>query len=411
MEYRDEVYFESVPEAEPPFPADELAGRLARIRAAMAEAGIDTLVLSAPESMYYATGYQCEWYQAQSPREWPAGSCVAVRADDGRAILFDTEREAVLGRVFAQVDDRRFFPRTSLRDGAAFVADELAALGWLDGTVGLELWSYRPNRPLSERLQGLLEERGGRVVDGTDVLRGVRWLKTPWERAVLREAARIADAGLAAAEAAIAPGVTELEVWGEVMAALGRAGGENPAITLPVLSGTKTNALHALSTRRRMQAGEIVTVDVAGVHRRYHVNAARTFSLGEPPADVADVAARAAASIDVVRGLLRPGLPVRELNEAVRAYYEDVGLWTSRGWVGGYEMGIAFAPDWVGSFVWDPLAERNADRAFEPGACVNCETQVFLPRQVGQFFAIDSLIFDDATAEVMSARPAGLAVL
>ena len=43
-------------------------------------------------------------------------------------------------------------------------------------------------------------------------------------------------------------------------------------------------------------------IDLSGVRHRYHVNLARMFHLGEPEPDVADVAARAAASIDVVQG-------------------------------------------------------------------------------------------------------------
>ena len=42
-----------------------------------------------------------------------------------------------------------------------------------------------------------------------------------------------------AARDALAPGVTELEVYGEMVAALAKAGGENTAITQPVLFGTR----------------------------------------------------------------------------------------------------------------------------------------------------------------------------
>jgi len=141
------------------------------------------------------------------------------------------------------------------------------------------------------------------------------------------------------------------------------------------------------------------------------VNLARMFHCGEPEADVADVAARAAASIDVVKGLLRPGLPVRELSEALVAYYQSEGLWESRGWIGGYEMGIAFYGDWVGNVVFDPLAELHADKVLEPGTAVNCETQIFLPRHVGQFFSIDTLLFDDDEAVIASELPATLTVI
>jgi Xaa-Pro dipeptidase len=67
MDYRDDVYFNSQPENEAPFSAEEFAGRLDRLRQRMSESNIDMLYLMAPESMYYLSGYQAEWYQAQSP--------------------------------------------------------------------------------------------------------------------------------------------------------------------------------------------------------------------------------------------------------------------------------------------------------------------------------------------------------
>ena len=398
MDYRDEVYFEAQPEREAPFSEEEFAGRLTRIREAMARAGIDCLFLSSPESMYYVSGYVCMWYHTESPIEWSATNGIAVHVDHDRFIHFETEREAVLTRTFTVSKDTRYFPKSSYRDGTAFIASELKAEGWLSGSVGLEMYAMRPNRAVSDRFQAAFEAEGARVVDGSRILREVRWVKTPAEMACLRESCRIAAAGLERAREVLAPGVTELEVQGEVICAMAKAGGELQSMMLPVLSGKKSNAAHAIATRRRIRAGETVTIDVAGVCKRYHMNCARTFSLGEPAPDVKDVADRSVAVMDVVRDCLRPNLPVRELNEKVKAHYEAEGLWTSRGWIGGYEMGIGFLSDWVGNFVYDPLSEKNADRVFEPGTAVNHEIQIFLPRHTGQFFMIESLLFEDDRA-------------
>ena len=87
------------------------------------------------------------------------------------------------------------------------------------------------------------------------------------------------------------------------------------------------------------------------------------------------------------------------------------GLWERRGWVGGYEMGIAFPPDWVGNFVYDPLSEINADRCFEPGTAVNYENQFFLPRHVGQYFTIDSFLFTKDAARGLSEMPFDLMII
>lgn len=412
MDYRDQVYFQAQPEREQPFSDEEFAQRLARARQAMDEAGIACLFLTSPESLYWLSGYLCMWYHTESPLEWAATNGIAIHRDHDRFIHFESEREAVLTRTSSVSKDVRYFPKASYRDGVAFVAAELAAEGWLGGKLGLEMHAMRPNRAVSQRFQAAFEAKGAHVVDGSAIVRELRWKKSPAEMACLREGARIACAGLARAGEVLRPGVSELEAQGEIACALARAGGEPQAMMMPVLSGAKSNAAHAVATRRRMKAGETVTVDLAGVHKRYHVNAARTFSLGAPAPDVADVARRAAAAMEVVRECLRPGLPVAELNRKVKAYYESEGLWQSRGWIGGYEMGIAFYSDWVGNLVYDPLAEKNAERIFDAGTAVNHEIQIFLPRHTGQFFMIESLLFEDDAAHLATdAIPYGLIVV
>jgi len=411
MSNRDDVLKNCRPESEAPFPRREYRRRLERIRARMANEGIDLLFVTAPESMNYVSGYQCEWYQAQSPKQWPASSGIAIHVNHDRFIHFDTEREAVLTRTCSVAEDVRIFPPTSMRDGISFIVAELKAEGWLPGTVGLEFWSYRPNRVLSHRFEDAFTAGGAKVVDGTDILRDVRWVKSPLEMECIEEAGRIADIGLRAAREALRPGVSELEIYGVAVAAMTKAGGENPGIAMPVLSGQKTNSPHALASRKVIQAGDLVLVDVCGVFKRYHANAARSYSMGEPAQDVAEIARRSAGSIDLLKSILRPNLPVAELNKTMMDYYVDQGLWQDRGWIGGYEMGIAFPPDWVGAFVFDPLSDINRERLFEPGTAVNYENQFFMPRREGMFFMIETLVFKETEAAVLSREPNGLTVI
>ena len=411
MSNKDDTFRNCTPDLELAFPKEEYRARLGRIRERMARDKIDLLFLTAPESLNYVSGYQCEWYQAQSPKQWPATSGIAVHVDRDTFIQFDTEREQVLIRYCTVAEDTRIFPPASMRDGIAFIVSELAAERWLPGRVGLELWSYRPNRPISERFEAAFRGAGCDVVDGSDVLREVRWVKSPAELACMEEAARIADLGLRAAQDALEPGVMELEVYGAMVHAMAAAGGENPGITMPVLSGRKANCGHALASRRRIGAGEIVFIDVCGVHKRYHVNQARTFSMGEPAPDVREIARRSAGSIDVLRRMIRPNMRVGDLTKALMDYYIAQGIWQERGWIGGYELGIAFPPDWVGNFVYDPLSPVNADRLFEPGTVVNYENQFVLPRHVGTFFMIETIMFGQGEARLMSSVPHDLIVI
>lgn len=407
---RDLVLEHCTPQKELGFSLDEFRARLDAVRRRMAAERIDLLWLTAPESLYYVSGYTCEWYQAQSPKQWPATSGIAVHVDHDRFILFDTPSEQVMCRFVTCADDIRTFPIDSRRDGIGFIMDELEAEGWLGGRVGMELYSYRPNPAISARFRAAFEDRDCSIVDGSDILRQLRWVKSPAEIACIERAAAIADIGLAAARDTIRPGVTELDVYGEIIRAMANAGGENPAITLPVLSGLKANTGHSLASRKLIEAGEQVNVDVSGVYWRYHANAARSFYVGEPPVDVREYHARSSGVFDVIAGLLQPGLSVGELVRATRAYYDEAGIWSDAGWVGGYELGIGFPPDWVGNFVYE-MSDTDSEKIFEPGTCVNFESQFFSPRMSGITYYICTLLFKQDTALLPVQAPRRLVVI
>jgi len=407
---RDRVLEQCNPAMELGFSLAEYKARLQVIRGEMSARNIDLLWLMAPESLYYVSGYSCEWYQAQSPKQWPATSGIAVHVDHDKFIMFDTPSERVMCRFVTCADDIRSFPIDNRRDGIGFIMDELEAEGWLGGTVGMELYSYRPNPAISARFRAAFEEQGSTVVDGSDVLRELRWRKSPQEIAYLEQAACITDIGIEAARKAIRPGVTELDVYAEIIHAMAKAGGENPSITLPVLSGPKANTGHSLASRKVIMAGEQVNIDVSGVYWRYHANAARSFFVGEPPRDVLDYHNKSSGVFDVIAGILKPGLTVGELVRATGAYYDEVGIWSDAGWVGGYELGIGFPPDWVGNFVYE-MSDADSERVFEPGTCVNFESQFFSPRMAGITYYICTLLFKEDIAELPVKAPRQLVVI
>ena len=409
-ENRDLVLEHCNPDRELGFTLDEFNDRLQAIRKRMAADSIDLLWLMAPESLYYVSGYTCEWYQAQSPKQWPATSGIAVHVDHDRFIMFDTPSEKVMCRFVTCADDIRTFPIDNRRDGIGFIIDELKAEGWLGGTVGMELYSYRPNPAISARFRAAFEENGSTVADGSDILRELRWVKSPQEIAYLEQAAKITDIGLEAAKNTIRPGVTELDVYGEMIRAMASAGGENPAITLPVLSGLKANTGHSLASRKAIMAGEKVNVDVSGVYWRYHANAARSFHVGEPARDVMEYHNKSSGVFAIIADILRPGLTVGELVTSARQYYDDVGIWSDAGWVGGYELGIGFPPDWVGNFVYE-MSHTDSEKVFEPGTCVNFESQFFSPNMSGITYYICMLLFKENSAELPVQAPRQLVVI
>jgi Xaa-Pro aminopeptidase len=408
---RERALAELVPEREPYFPPDEYRQRVERIRREMESASIQTLFLSAPDSICYVDGYRSEWYQGQSPIDpaWYPASGIAINVDADQPVHYEDEDELILARMTTVGSELR----AGRHDAGPLmdqIVEDLWGRGWLSGTIGLEMWAGRPSRGYSELFQAALESKGARVVDATNVTRKVRRIKSEREIACVREAQRIADIGMQAAITQLAPGVTELDVYAEMTYAMAKAGGEPASIMLPVASGGKSACVHALASRRRIQPGDVVNVDICGVYQRYHANMARTFSVGEPSKGVAERCGKAAGAVQVVARALRPGLPVRQLLAVLEEYYRAEGILEELWWVGGYELGISLPPDWVGGWFFDTWTDPG-DAVFAAGLVTNLECNFYLPELAGVTMQINTLVFTDESAEVLYGIPPDLIVV
>jgi len=393
-----------------PFSKAEYETRLKKIRTEMAGFGIDLLFLSSPESMFYVCGYRAEWYQAHSPKAWPPASGIAVLRDSDDFMLFDYDDEELMDRCETVAPDVRIYPEGKAGSFIEWMVAELRREEWIPCTVGLELWSYRPNRAVSEMFQQSLERRGCRIVDGSDIVRDLRLLKSPKEMKYVEKAAEIADEGMTAAIETMKRGMSELQVYGEIVKAMAAAGGENPGITVPVISGKRCARSHALASRNTINHGDIVNIDICGVYNRYHSNMARTFSVGRPRQDVKKVVGLSAGSFDLVKRIIRPGLRVTEFLGSMKAYYKKARILQDKMWFGGYELGIAFPPDWVGSFVYDDTLDCRG-KLFAPGTVVNYESNFYLPGNAGASLLINTMEFRRTKAKILGSIPNDLIVL
>jgi Xaa-Pro dipeptidase len=394
------------------FSHQEYDARLARVRAAMAAAGLDMLVVSSPSSMCWLHGYQSRWYKTESSTGWPPMQCSVVHVDHDRLLHFDVGGHERLLRKTSAARDLRLDPGDAGHPGSAwassgsaslrFMLGELRAEGWLRGTVGLEMWSPVPNRAVSDMVESALVENGCRVRDASAVLREARRIKSPAEIAAIERAAHACDAGLLALQQGLRPGMSELEAWSLLMSGMTAAGGEPAALHECVYVGTN-HIGHTYSSRRRIAAGDLISADPCGVVNRYHANVARQLSLGEPEPEAVRLAAIEGGAYAVIRSVAKAGTPVRDVNRALREYFIDAGAWELRNWIGGYELGVSMPPDWVGQWFFSAEDDATED-VIEAGVVTNFESMT-------AFFMIDTVVFEENGARTLSKLPAELLVV
>jgi Xaa-Pro dipeptidase len=173
-----------------------------------------------------------------------------------------------------------------------------------------------------------------------------RMRKSPAEIDIMRRAALATEAGMRAGWAAVAEGVTENEIAGEICRAMFVAGGEYPAVLPYVTSGPRTMIGHATWEGRTVQAGEHVFLEIGGCVRRYHTAMMRTVVLGELSRSMRHAQDVMKDALAQVEALIRPGITVADVDNTVRRIIVANEVGAQLITRSGYSIGIAFPPSW-----------------------------------------------------------------
>jgi len=147
----------------------------------------------------------------------------------------------------------------------------------------------------------------------------------PSEIAALRRAGRVAAQTLAHVGAQLRAGMTTADIDALVRADT-RARGATPSQLgyngFPAAVCTSRNEVvcHGIpSTKVRLDAGDIVNVDVTSELAGFHGDTSITFAIGEPPADAMRVLAAAQACLAAAIAVVRPGARLGDIGAAIVA--------------------------------------------------------------------------------------------
>jgi Xaa-Pro aminopeptidase len=169
----------------------------------------------------------------------------------------------------AREEFMRFF--AALREGRARVALLLQPRPGLSGPLGR---AHEFARQLRDRFFGIT------VTDATDMLWGLRQVKTPYEQRVLARSVEISSEAQRAGMRAARPGAYEYEVESAIEAVYLKNGAMTPGYPSIVGSGPNATILHYSQSSRRMEAGDLLLVDAAGSYQYLTGDITRTYPVG-----------------------------------------------------------------------------------------------------------------------------------
>lgn len=310
----------------PLFPREEFGGRVAKARAAMAEAGAELLLVDHAEFLAWLTGYtvsETMYRAAFLPRE-------------GEPWFVLRELDAGPCRDACWFADIVGFPDTA--EPHQVMADEIHRRGFAKAHIGADHASYGFTAATRHRLAALLPE--ARFVDlarASDLLRAV---KSPAEIALIAEAAGIADKAMAAIAARAEPGISP-RAAAAIAAACFLENGADTGETGPILPGVGDHEfLHGVMTAQPLADGDILHVELIPKVRNHGARLMRPVLIGEDRRGLTPLAERLVALQDRQLAAMRPGALACKVDAILREAVLAEGLRPVYDNVSGYTLGL-----------------------------------------------------------------------
>ncbi|MGR3313162.1 M24 family metallopeptidase [Roseovarius indicus] len=318
------------------FDAAEYAARRARATQAVKEAGLDALILFAPESHYWICGYDTfgfAMYQAM----------VLTAKGDLHLMTRMPDRLQALRTSVLSEDEIHVWPQYEGSNPAEHLKNLLTDLGVAEGRLGFE----SDTAGLTDRNGQLTRAALPAAEEHSDLIRALRRVKSPAEIEMHRRAGQLADDAMDAGLAETRAGAFEGDILAAMQGAVFRGGGDYAGNEFILGSGPQALLSRYHSGRRHLEAQDQMTWEWAGAYARYHAAMMRTVIIGKPSDKQRHMHEAATAALEACEEAIRPGRPMSEVYDAHARTLDDHGLGHARMQACGYGMGAVYNPIWV----------------------------------------------------------------
>ena len=349
--------------------------RLARTREAIAQAGLDGLLIASQYNRRYLTGFTAHDGDIIESSGWVLVTPNIFGLVAGTFQLSGVEDEIVPSGVQVLSTDKA--PPWSVVANTV-KADGVKRLGFEKDWLSYDRYA---------RVRDALNETVGadaELLPSDDLVVMVRAIKDAAEIATMRRAADVADQAFEQLLTEIKVGMTEREIASlleQHMVELGASGVSFPTI---VACGPGGAQPHAVPTDRPVRAGESLLIDFGCRVDGYCSDTTRTFCIGEPDpklVELYNIVRRAQdAGFQALADGVRRG---RDVDAAARAVIEEAGYGEQYFHSLGHGVGLAIheLPVTAKLRVQTPEAEAEMAKReqLEPNSVITNEPGIYIP--------------------------------
>jgi Xaa-Pro dipeptidase len=300
--------------------------------------GVGVAIISNPKHIFYLTGLSSNLNPYLAAGKGQRSTSFAAIGSEGECsvLLGRSESQAVQANAGVPSGEREVSVYNDYDldvTMVAYAADVAAEMRkWLrksvtvrgepaPSRVGIEDWH------LADIYRETVAKtfRKSKPVGVSRVIMEMRKVKGKDELDDIRQAAKMLDFAYGVAEETAEAGKTELDVFGDVNRASFERFGVFGLIGGDVISGGRTLDIAGYATKRKLERGDTMVMDMQAVHRNYWCDTARTFFVGRPSSAQKKVLETILEAKEMAAKMLVPGTRAADIADAVNTFLEKRG--------------------------------------------------------------------------------------
>jgi Xaa-Pro aminopeptidase len=378
----------------------EFAARRETLAARAVERGLDGVVLFEPQYVHYYTGFFF------TPTERPIAFALAADGRGGMLVPRLELEHAQANTAVHEVAHYDEYPgERHPMDGLLELLDALGVGGALGADHDGYPWVFGYRGP---GLAGWTQV--------ADLVEDQMAIKSPAEIELLRESCKWANLAHTLLQRYTHVGVTETEVEtrasNEATAAMLDAIGPVYRAQSPYYSGAiagyrgqigrNASIPHAHGNNITFQPGDVLVTGASAPVWGYHSELERTMVIGAPNDEQRRMFEHMIALQDTAVDAIRPGAACAEVDEKVRAYYDEHDLWENWRHHVGHAIGMRYHEG--------PFLDRGDRTEIRPGMVFTVEPGLYAP-SLGGFRHSDTIAVTDDGVEWLTYYPRDLEAL
>ena len=230
----------------------------------------------------------------------------------------------------------------------------------------------------------------------------LRAVKTEAEAAIMRKAAAITSAAFDVICGKIREGMTEKELQVELDFTMLKLGADGISFDTIIASGENGSLCHAIPGARKLQKGDMITMDYGAKFDGYCSDMTRTVALGTPSDTMRRVYDTVLYAQQTAQDALAPGKICSDIDKIARDYIDQQGYAGRFGHGLGHGVGIDIHEN--------PRLSFSCHEVLVPGMVVTVEPGVYLPG-VGGVRIENTCLITENGAEALTTAPRHLITL